>query len=61
MRPSTLRALERAAFLTRTNRLVEAMRVAEPVVLAADPDESAEIGQWLTDHTHDFTGESENH
>jgi hypothetical protein len=61
MRPTTLRALERAAFLTRNNRLVEAMRVAEPVIFAADPDESAEIRQWLTDHTHDFPGESENH
>jgi hypothetical protein len=59
MRPSTLRALERAAYLTRNNHLVEALTVAEPVILRADSDESAEIRQWLTDHTDDFIGERE--
>lgn len=56
MRPSTLRALQRAAYLTRQDRFVEAMRVAEPVILAADDIEGAEIRQWLNEHTDDFTG-----
>lgn len=56
MRPSTLRALQRAASLTRQDRFVEAMRVAEPVILAADDIEGAEIRQWLNDHADDFTG-----
>ncbi|MFD0074035.1 hypothetical protein ACFVIY_16535 [Streptomyces sp. NPDC127166] len=57
MRDSTRHALERAAELTRNNRLVEAVAAAEPVILAADEFESAEIRQWLIDHADDFTGE----
>ena len=59
MRPSTLRALERAAWLTRNDRLTEALRVAEPVILAADADEASEIAAWLTEHIDDFTGAGE--
>ncbi|MCE4947511.1 hypothetical protein LVX13_31035 [Streptomyces albulus] len=59
MRPSTLRALQCAAELTCNNRFVEAMAVAEPVILAADPDESQEIAQWLTEHADDFVREPE--
>ncbi|MEU3349165.1 hypothetical protein ABZ723_30080 [Streptomyces sp. NPDC006700] len=58
MRPSTLRALNRAAELTRQNRLTEAMLIAEPVILTADEYESEEIRRWLLDHVADFTGES---
>ncbi|MDF3300806.1 hypothetical protein [Streptomyces tropicalis] len=58
MRPSTLRALNRAAELTRQNRLTEAMLIAEPVILTADFDESEEIRRWLVGHVTDFTGES---
>ena len=36
LRPSTLRALKRAAELTRQNRLTEAVLIAEPVILTAD-------------------------
>ncbi|MBC2905383.1 hypothetical protein [Streptomyces cupreus] len=61
MRPSTLRALNRAAELTRQNRLTEAMLVAEPVILTADPVEGNEIRQWLIDHVTDFTGENHTH
>ncbi|MFB6841170.1 hypothetical protein [Streptomyces sp. NPDC056361] len=57
MRDSTRHALERAAELTRNNRLGEAMATAEPVILAADEYESAEIRQWLNDHADDFTRE----
>ncbi|WP_329278348.1 hypothetical protein [Streptomyces sp. NBC_00691] len=53
-----MRALERAAELTRNNHLVEAMATAEPVILAADEHESADIRQWLTDHANDFTREA---
>ncbi|MFJ5778623.1 hypothetical protein [Streptomyces sp. NPDC093094] len=56
MRPSTLRALNRAAELTRQNRLTEAMLIAEPVILTADEYEGDEIKQWLLDHVADFTG-----
>ncbi|MEU1296919.1 hypothetical protein ABZ439_31435 [Streptomyces sp. NPDC005840] len=58
MRPSTLRALKRAAELTRQNHLTEAMLIAEPVILTADPVEGAEIRRWLLDHISDFTGEN---
>ncbi|MFF5156292.1 hypothetical protein ACFY3N_08570 [Streptomyces sp. NPDC000348] len=57
MRPSTLRALNRAAELTRQNRLTEAMLIAEPVILTADAYEGKEIRRWLLDHVTDFTGE----
>ncbi|MGX9887416.1 hypothetical protein [Streptomyces sp. NPDC002276] len=57
MRPSTLRALNRAAELTRQNRLTEAMLIAEPVILIADDVEGEEIRRWLLDHVADFTGE----
>ncbi|WP_409470744.1 hypothetical protein [Streptomyces sp. HC307] len=59
MRPSTLRALNRAAELTRQNRFTEAVLIAEPVILAADSYESDEIRRWLADHVTDFTGETE--
>ncbi|MFB7354288.1 hypothetical protein [Streptomyces gardneri] len=55
MRNSTRHALERAAELTRNNRLVEAMAIAEPVIIAADEFESTEIRQWLNEHADDFT------
>ncbi|MFF0225658.1 hypothetical protein [Streptomyces sp. NPDC004629] len=55
MRPSTLRVLNRAAELTRQNRFTEAVLIAEPVILAADSDEGAEIRRWLIDHATDFT------
>ncbi|WP_328681014.1 hypothetical protein [Streptomyces sp. NBC_00343] len=58
MRPSTLRALNRAAELTRQNRLTEAMLIAEPVILIADDVEAEEIRRWLLDHVADFTGEN---
>ncbi|MFD9463917.1 hypothetical protein [Streptomyces sp. NPDC060027] len=58
MRPSTLRALNRAAELTRQNRLTEAMLIAEPVILVADDIEGEEIRRWLLDHVADFTGEN---
>ncbi|MFF3463861.1 hypothetical protein [Streptomyces sp. NPDC002619] len=58
MRPSTLRALNRAAELTRQNRLTEAMLIAEPVILTADFDEGEEIRRWLVDHVTNFTGEN---
>jgi hypothetical protein len=59
LRPSTLRALERAAELTRQDRLVEAVNVAERAIRTSDADESAEIRQWLTDHADDFVREPE--
>lgn len=59
MHPSTLRALNRAAELTRQNRLTEAVLIAEPVILAADAQEGDEIRRWLIDHVTDFTGENE--
>ncbi|MER5385384.1 hypothetical protein ABT040_34820 [Streptomyces sp. NPDC002688] len=58
MRPSTLRALNRAAEMTRQNRLTEAMLIAEPVILVADDIEGEEIRRWLLDHVADFTGEN---
>jgi hypothetical protein len=58
MRPSTLRALNRAAELTRQNRLTEAMLIAEPVILVADDIEGEEIRRWLLDHVAEFTGEN---
>ncbi|MFF1406491.1 hypothetical protein [Streptomyces sp. NPDC058294] len=58
MRPSTLRALNRAAELTRQNRLTEAMLIAEPVILTADEYEGEEIRRWLLDHVADFSGEN---
>ncbi|MEU5255278.1 hypothetical protein [Streptomyces longwoodensis] len=57
MRPSTLRALQRAAELTRQNRLAEAVLIAEPVILAADSYEGDEILRWLAEHVTDFTGQ----
>ncbi|WP_367321796.1 hypothetical protein [Streptomyces sp. HUAS ZL42] len=58
MRPTTLRALKRAAELTRQHRLTEAMLIAEPVILTADFVEGEEIRRWLLDHVADFTGEN---
>jgi 5S rRNA maturation endonuclease (ribonuclease M5) len=58
MRPSTLRALNRAAELTRRNRLTEALLIAEPVILTADEYEGEEIRRWLLEHVADFTGEN---
>ncbi|MFI7295469.1 hypothetical protein [Streptomyces sp. NPDC050121] len=60
MRPSTLRALKRAAELTRQNRLTEAVLIAEPVMLTADTHEGDEILRWLADHAADFTGQNHN-
>jgi hypothetical protein len=57
VRPSTLRALQRAAELTRQNRLTETVLIAEPVILAADSYEGDEILRWLAEHVTDFTGE----
>jgi 5S rRNA maturation endonuclease (ribonuclease M5) len=59
MHPSTLRALERAAELTRQNRFTEAVLLAEPVILTADDTEGAEIRRWLTEHVQDFTAAKE--
>lgn len=56
MRPSTRAALERAAELTRTNQLVEAMRLGESAINQATDNEHTEIQQWLADHTDDFVG-----
>lgn len=56
MRESTLRALHRAAELTRANRFVAAVETAERAIRSADATESAEIRQWLTDHAAEFTG-----
>ena len=58
MRPTTLRALNRAAELTRQNRFTEAMLIAEPVILTADQHEGEEIRRWLIDHVIDFTVET---
>ncbi|MFD5774853.1 RING finger protein [Streptomyces fungicidicus] len=57
MRPSTLRALKRAAELTRQSRLTEAVLIAEPVILAADSYEGDEILRWLAEHVTDFAGQ----
>lgn len=59
MRPTTLRALKRAAELVRQNQFTEAVLVAEPVILAADYAEAAEIRRWLTEHVHDFNSHQE--
>jgi hypothetical protein len=59
MRPTTLRALQRAAELTRQNHFTEALLIAEPVILTADAQEGAEIRRWLTEHTDEFTGRQE--
>ncbi|MGW2820847.1 hypothetical protein ACWC24_07550 [Streptomyces sp. NPDC001443] len=56
MRPSIESALKRSAELTRNNRLVEAVAVAEAAINRATDDEHPEIQQWLTDHTDDFIG-----
>ena len=56
MRSTPLRALKRAAELTRQNRLTEAVLIAEPVILAADSYEGDEILRWLAEHVTDFTG-----
>ncbi|MFC4503205.1 MULTISPECIES: hypothetical protein [Streptomyces] len=56
MRPSIESALKRSAELTRNNRLVEAVAVAEAAINRAYDDEGPEIRQWLTDHTDDFVG-----
>ncbi|MEU3410378.1 hypothetical protein ABZ760_03760 [Streptomyces sp. NPDC006658] len=57
MRPSTLRALKRAAELTGQNRLTEAVLIAEPVILAADSYEGDEILRWFAEHVTDFAGD----
>ncbi|MFI8179251.1 hypothetical protein ACIF70_01830 [Actinacidiphila glaucinigra] len=59
MRPTTLRALKRAAELVRQNQFTEAVLVAEPVILAADAAEGAEIRRWLTEHVDDFASHQE--
>lgn len=50
MRPHIRAALERSAELTRTHRLVDAMRLGEDAINQANDDEHPEIRQWLTDH-----------
>ncbi|MFI0155225.1 hypothetical protein [Streptomyces lydicus] len=57
MRRSTLRALKRAAELTRQNRFTEAVLVAEPVILTADRQEGDEIRAWLIGHAVEFAAE----
>ncbi|MEU6553093.1 hypothetical protein ABZ915_22830 [Streptomyces sp. NPDC046915] len=57
MRPSIESALKQAAELTRRNEFVQAVAIAEAAINRATDDEHAEIQQWLTDHTADFTGE----
>ncbi|MFE1289135.1 hypothetical protein [Streptomyces sp. NPDC058751] len=57
MRPALRSALEHAAELTRSNRLVDAFALGEAVIDQATDEEHAEIRQWLADHAHDFTGE----
>ncbi|WP_406401124.1 hypothetical protein OH805_18950 [Streptomyces sp. NBC_00879] len=57
LHPSTLRTLKRAAELTRQNHFVEAVLLAEPVILSADEQEAAEIRRWLIEHTAQFTKE----
>jgi hypothetical protein len=57
VRPSTLRALQRAAELTQQNRLTEAVLIAEPVILTADSYEGDEILRWLAEYVTDFIGE----
>jgi hypothetical protein len=56
MRPHIRAALHRSAELTRSNRLVEALRTGEAAVDQASDDERPEIRQWLADHERDFTG-----
>ncbi|MFJ9588912.1 hypothetical protein [Streptomyces acidicola] len=58
MRSSTLRALNRAAELTRQNRFTEAVLIAEPVILTADLDEGDEIRRWLIAHVTDFAAQT---
>ncbi|WP_063729872.1 hypothetical protein [Streptomyces sp. RTd22] len=60
MRPSTLHALKRAAELNSQGRFIEAVSIAEPVILAADIEECAEIRRWLADHRDDFAERGEN-
>ncbi|GGV49856.1 hypothetical protein GCM10010277_44190 [Streptomyces longisporoflavus] len=55
MRDSTRRALERSAELTRENRFVEAVEIAEAAFQTADYDEHREIEEWLIAHATDFT------
>ncbi|MBN0048998.1 hypothetical protein JS756_33930 [Streptomyces actuosus] len=57
MRPHIRAALQKAAELTRSNRLVEALRIGEAAIDQATGDEHAEIRHWLTEHTDDFVGE----
>ncbi|MDX3548814.1 hypothetical protein OG920_30725 [Streptomyces europaeiscabiei] len=59
MRPCIRIALEHSAELTRNNRLVDALALGEAALSEATDDERAEIRQWLTDHTRDFTGEDD--
>jgi hypothetical protein len=57
LRPSTLRTLKRAAELTRQNHFVEAVLLAEPLIISADEQEAAEIRRWLIDHSSQLTQE----
>ncbi|GGN66848.1 hypothetical protein GCM10011579_038690 [Streptomyces albiflavescens] len=56
MRPHIRAALERSAELTRSNRLVEAVRIGEAAINRATDEEQPEIQQWLSDHVNDFVG-----
>ncbi|MFD9717598.1 hypothetical protein [Streptomyces sp. NPDC059076] len=59
MQPSTLRALRRAAELTRQNRFAEAVLLTEPVFLTASDQECIEIRRWLVEHISAFTPDKE--
>ena len=54
MRHAIRAALNRAAELTRENRLVEAMQMGEAAINRATDAEISEIEQWLIVHTPDF-------
>lgn len=60
MRPTTLRALQRAAQLACQNRLVDAWLLAEPIVLTANAQEIREVRRWLAQHFAELTTEEEN-
>lgn len=59
MQPSTLRALRRAAELTRQNRFAEAVLLTEPLILTASDQECTEIRRWLVEHIAELTADKE--
>lgn len=54
MRPSIRRAMERLAELTRRNKFVEAVSVAETAFETADYDDHRDMETWLREHADDF-------